>query len=130
MVDAYGQPELPALEPGAVVRIEITQPTFREYPRIPFLARDRSAFPGYKVPFILETDDDQFVVHVTSETEDSVEGDPVAGKYICNPLRDGLARGTLAGWYRRHPELQVGDTLIFEVLEPHGQWQRYRLDIG
>ena len=116
------------MESQVGIRIEITEPTFRNWPRIPLRREHRPRFPGYKLPFILDADGESFVVHVTSRNGPAQEGDPNAGKYICVPLGHE-DRGRLGDWYGRHPELQVGDTLVFEVVEPLGPMKRYKLSI-
>jgi len=75
----------------------------------------RRFFPGYRVPFKLETDVMEIETYVTSARAGTQVGDPDAGAYI---------QANLAEWYRRHPEIKVGDRVILELIEP---MKRYRL---
>ncbi len=77
----------------------------------------RTFFPGYKVPFILETELGETTACVTSNsTGRPVEvGDPVVGQYI---------QGSLQGWFRSHPELKAGDTVLVHAIDAP---RRYRL---
>jgi hypothetical protein len=75
----------------------------------------RTFFPGYKVPFRLETDMGEIETYVTSARAGAQVGDPDKGAYI---------QANLAEWYRRHPEIKVGDRVILELIEP---MKRYRL---
>lgn len=77
----------------------------------------RSFFPGYKIPFTLETDISEVETHMTSAKQGTQVGDPSAGQ---------LVQGNLAEWYRQHPAIKVGDKLRFTVIEP---MKKYRLDI-
>jgi hypothetical protein len=78
----------------------------------------RTLFPGYKVPFILETDIGRITTKVTSGPKGTKIGDPEAGQYIA---------GGLKPWYDAHRELKEGNKLIIEVIEPK---KSYRLSIS
>lgn len=80
------------------------------------IARYRQLFPGYKVPFTLETDKGEFVTHVSGAPKGSSYGDPKRGSFF-----SGIKR-----WYLEHPELRVGSKVLIEVIEP---LKRYRLSI-
>lgn len=84
---------------------------------IPIGKKNRSLFPGYNVPFTLDTDIGELVTHVTSAPAGTRIGDPIAGSYI---------QGNLKPWYNKHVELKDGDKLIIEILEPK---RKYRLTI-
>jgi hypothetical protein len=75
----------------------------------------RRFFPGYKVPFKLGTDIGEIETHVSSAPAGTPVGDPNAGTYI---------QANLVEWYRRHPEIKIGDKVVFEAVEP---MKRYRL---
>ena len=77
----------------------------------------RYLFPGYKVPFILETDIGEVTTQVTSAPKGVKMGDPEAGQYI---------QGGLKPWYNKHKELKVGSKLVLEILESK---KRYRLNV-
>ncbi len=78
----------------------------------------RYLFPGYKIPFILETDIGEVTTQVTSAPKGVKMGDPEAGQYI---------QGGLRPWYDKHKELKIGSRLIIEVIESK---KRYRLNIS
>jgi len=90
--------------------------SFRDYPLIPIPKKHRRLFPGYKIPFILETDIGEIETHITSAPEGVAIGDPEAGTYI---------RAGIPNWANAHPELTGGDYIKLTVLEPG---KRYRLD--
>lgn len=89
----------------------------RAYALIPVPKNKRRFFPGYKVNFMLETDVATVETRVTSAPNGTPIGDRDAGTYI---------QGNLRHWYEKHPELQSGDKLRFEVIEPG---KRYRLAV-
>lgn len=91
-----------------VKEIEITQPTFRQYARITFKRSDRSFFPEYKVEFTLKTDVGALKCNVSSGSEGTEIGDLEVGKYIT---------GNIGKFYDAHPELKVGDFLVFNKLD-------------
>ncbi|HUU18166.1 MAG TPA: hypothetical protein VMW72_13535 [Sedimentisphaerales bacterium] len=92
--------------------------TPKKYALIPIPQKYRSFFPGYKIPFILETNIGEIKTQVTSGPRGTEIGDPEAGKYI---------QGGLKPWYDTHGELKQGNTLIIEVIEPK---KRYKLSIS
>ncbi len=77
----------------------------------------RSFFPGFKIPFELETDTGIIKTWVTSAPAGTEIGDPNAGAYI---------QANLAEWYRQHPTIKVGDRLHLKVIEP---MKKYRLEL-
>ena len=91
----------------------------QKYALIPLKHQIRHFFPGYKTPFVLETDTGPVTTMVTSASRGATIGDPVLGKYIMGGLRD---------WYARHrDELRNGGTLRIHELEP---FKRYRLEVA
>lgn len=125
------QPDLPKNVPNSRTkhifsnpqRIEITLEnklhSATRYALIPLPQDYRSFFPGYKMPFILETTDvGEMTTHVTSAPAGTKNGDPEAGKYIV---------GKLKPWYDAHRELKEGNKLIIEAIESK---KRYRLSIS
>jgi len=92
--------------------------TPRKFGLIPLPKEYRSFFPGYKIPFILDTDIGEIITKVTSGSKGTKVGDPEKGNYI---------QGGLKPWYDRHRELKEGDKLIVEVIEPK---KRYGLSIS
>ena len=102
------------------VDIEIRNPhTSQQYHFIPIPKGKRHFFPGYKQPFLLETDVGVIGTHVTSAPKGTPIGDPEHGAYIQSKLR---------GWFDVHrAELANGATLHIEALE---MGKRYKLSIG
>jgi hypothetical protein len=76
----------------------------------------RPFFPGYRVPFTIESDIGVIQTYVSSAPAGTQVGDPTKGAYFQKNMVD---------WYKRHPELKVGDKLIISVLEP---MRKYRLE--
>lgn len=91
--------------------------TPKKYSLIPISKEIRHFFPGYKVPFILETDIGEIETHVTSAPQGTPIGTPDAGNYIV---------GGLKPWYKRHHSLTDGSTLVIEKINAG---KRYRLNI-
>ena len=89
--------------------------TPKKYALIPLSKKNRRFFPGYKNPFVLETDIGDITVQVTSAHKGTKNGDATAGNYI---------QGNLKPWYDKHKNLMDGDKLIIEEIEPN---KRYRL---
>lgn len=103
-----------------LVDIEIRNPhSSQQYHFIPIPKGKRHFFPGYKQPFLLETDVGVIETHVTSAPKGTPIGDPNRGAYIQSKLR---------GWFDIHRvELANGATLKIEALE---MGKRYKLSIG
>jgi len=91
--------------------------TPRRWALIPIPKGFRGFFPGYKVPFQMDTDAGPFTTHVTSAPKGTPRGDPDKGAYI---------QGGLRPWYDKHRELRDGARLRIESLEPG---RRYKLSI-
>ncbi len=89
--------------------------TPRKYGLIPVPKEYRGFFPGYKVPFILQTDIGEITTRVTSAPKGTKVGNAAAGAYI---------QGGLKPWYKTHRELRGGDKLVIKVIEPK---KRYSL---
>ncbi len=103
--------------PPKQLEIAVRNPTFLKFHLFDIPRGGRRFFPGFKVPFKLETDIGEIETYVTSGRADTQVGDPDGGKYI---------QPNLVKWYRQHPTIKVGDKVIFEVIEP---MKRYRLKI-
>lgn len=104
-----------------IIEIVINSSTPRKFHLIPCPKQFRHLFPGYNLPFVLETDIGEIPAKVTSAPGGTRDGDPNAGNYIKSVVRNGL---TL--WYGRHADLKLGDTILIEVIEPQ---KRYSLSI-
>lgn len=108
----------PATEPTRQLEITLRNPSFRKYHLFPIPKTSRRFFPGFRIPFILETDIGEIDTYVVSAPAGTQVGDRDAGAYI---------QRNLIKWYRQHPTIKVGDKLIFQVIEP---MKRYRLKIS
>jgi hypothetical protein len=97
--------------------------TWKRYHLIYFGTRNRPFFPGYKMPFQMETDKGNITTWVASTTKGGKRGgtekvgDAEAGMYIQKNMKP---------WFDAHPELKSGDKLKLTVIEP---MKRYRLEI-
>ncbi|GEM_PF-3783887 len=104
-----------------VPRIEIElrlgrgRESWRTYSLIPVRNGHLSFFPGYGRNFTLQTDVGEIETHLTSAATGTRRG-MRTGSYITTGLKP---------WYTAHPELQTGDFLTVDKLEP----QRYKLSI-
>ena len=86
---------------------------------IPIPKVERRFFPGYKAPFILETDTGEITTKVTSASKGTPIGAPDHGAYI---------QGGLRKWFDIHRGQFVnGAILHIEALEPG---KRYKISIG
>jgi len=99
-----------------ILEITLNKPDIsRRYALIQLPKNKRWFFPGFKVYFNLETDIGTVETRVTSGPKGTPDGDPVAGAYI---------QGNLRHWFEQHSDLEPGDKLHFEVIEPG---KRYKL---
>jgi hypothetical protein len=80
------------------------------------ISQCRAFFPGYKVPFVLETDQGEILAHVSSAKKGTSYGALMGGSLI-----SGLKK-----WYEAHPEIKVGSRFIIEAIDPQ---KRYRISI-
>jgi len=118
--DSAGERKPPiytSLKQGEKLEIPITSPTNFKSHLFIIPRKQRSFFPGYKIPFTLETDLGELITHVSSDKAGTEIGDMKAGIYIQSKLAD---------WYRKHPTLRIGDKVVFSILEP---MKKYRLEI-
>jgi hypothetical protein len=102
------------------IDIEIRKPyTPLRWALIPIPKAKRRFLPGFKLPFVLETDMGEIMTRVTSDIGGTRIGEPDKGKYI---------QGGLRKWFDTHrAQLENGVvTLRIEALEPG---KRYKLSI-
>jgi len=93
--------------------------TSQKYHVIPIPKRMRRFFPGYKLPFSLETDIGEVKTHVSSAPKGTHIGDPDKGAYIQSRLKN---------WFDSHQtDLKIGATLRIQALEAG---KRYKLSIN
>jgi hypothetical protein len=111
-------PPSPVPTPPSAGKLEVMvqNPSFIKY-HLFYVKGSRRFFPGFKIPFKLETDIGEVETYVSSDRAGTPVGDPDAGTYI---------QANLAEWYRRHPTIKVGDKVIFETIEPG---KKYRLSM-
>ena len=102
------------------VDVEIrTLHALQQYHYIPIPKRIRRFFPGYKLPFSLETDIGEVKTHVSSAPKGTHIGDPDKGAYIQSRLKN---------WFDSHQtDLKIGATLRIQALEAG---RRYKLSIN
>lgn len=88
------------------------------YSLIPLSNRVRTFFPGYKIPFRMETVSGDVETQVTSAPSGTRVGAPDKGTYV---------QGGLTDWFRRHKrEIESGLCLRIGQVE---RGKRYRLDL-
>ncbi len=99
------------------VDIEITSPsTTLNWHVIPVRKRIRRFFPGYKLPFMLETDMGEVKTHVSSAPQGTHIGDPDKGAYVQRGLKN---------WVDAHQsKITNGTILQIKAIEPG---KRYKL---
>ncbi|MBC8466705.1 MAG: hypothetical protein H8D55_02590 [Deltaproteobacteria bacterium] len=104
---------------GKMIQFRVTAThTLRSYSVITFPPEHRRFFPGYKIPFILQTDMGDIETQVASGTSRSEIGDPDEGKYFSKNLKP---------WVRGHlNEIEEGGLVTIESVEPG---QIYRLSV-
>ncbi len=110
-------PPPPPPPPDGELEIVIRNPSSIKFHLFYIPKGKRSFFPGFKIPFTLETDIGEVQTHVASARAGTQVGDPSAGVFF---------QANLAEWYRRHSELKVGDRVTIKVIEP---MKKYRLEI-
>jgi hypothetical protein len=108
-------PSQPPPSPNDELEITVQNPSFIKFHLFYIPNGRRGFFPGYKIPFKIETDIGEVETYVSSAPLGTQVGDPEAGKFI---------QSKLAEWYRRHPNIKVGDKVVFTAIEP---MKRYRL---
>ncbi len=77
----------------------------------------RGFFPGYKTPFVLESNVGQLELQVTSAPKDTEIGDPDAGNYIVGGLRE---------WYD-HNQVQEGNKVRVTEVKKHKKYELNKL---
>ncbi len=95
--------------PGRILSIQLSSPSCIKFHLFMIPKGQRGFFPGYKIPFKLDTDKGVVETYVSSARGGTVVGDPNSGKYV---------QADLAKWYSAHPELRVGSRLEIEAIEP------------
>lgn len=108
----------PTVELEDQLEITVRNPSFIKFHLFYIPKPMRRFFPGYKIPFNLETDIGEIETYVASAKVGTQVGDLDAGVFI---------QANLAEWYRRHQTIKVGDKVIFDAIEP---MKRYRLKIA
>lgn len=93
------------------------EPSWRKYRLIPVTQKVRQFFPGYKIPFEVDSDTGTFDAYVSSAGKHTFAGDKTAGGYLKG---SGLTR-----WFDDHPELESGDIILFELLEQDKKYKMY-----
>ena len=114
-LDCYPMLKRPAVE-SVKVRLTAGDLTYKLFK---VLKEHRLFFPGYKVPFQLDTDSGTVTTWVTSASKGTAVGDSLAGGYLMAELKP---------WFNTHlDELGDGAYVLFEAVEPG---KKYRLSIA
>jgi len=108
---------VPSTQPSQLKSLAITlsNPSCLNFHLFPIPKGGREFFPGYKIPFSIETDVGTYETWVTSAPKGTEVGDPKAGVYVQRNLID---------WFKAHTELKVGSRILVEAIEP---MKRYSL---
>lgn len=96
------------------VAVALQNGPFMKFHRLHIPPNERALFPGYKQRFTIETDAGVFDTCVRSAPKGTRVGDQLAGRYI---------EVNLTPWLEKHPEIQVGDTVVLAAVEPMN-WYR------
>ena len=105
-----------SVKPDNKVEVVLSTLSPKKYAYIPIPKEHRRFFPGYKVPFTLETDIGEIKTKVTSAPKGTKYADPGVGNYI---------QGRLKPWYDKHKELAEGDKITIEVIDPKKRYKLY-----
>jgi len=107
-----------ALERGkAAQRIEITlSKSDIRWKLIKIPKKFRPLFPGYKVPFTLETNVGEIETYMVGGYSKKKEGDLAAGR--------AFSKG-LSKWFK-HNDVKEGDIVVIEIAEPHKRYKLYK----
>lgn len=115
----------PAPEKSARIEIRLPyprtlegEPSWKKYRLVPISQKIRHLFPGYKIPFEVDSDIGTFDAYVSSAVKSTFTGDKSAGSYLKG---SGLTR-----WFDYHPELKPGDVVVFEIQE---NTKKYKLSL-
>ena len=104
-------------ESKPVQKIEVTLPESAiKYSYIAVPKRHRNLFPGYKVPFILETNIGEIETYITGGFATDTVGDPNAGSYF--------AKG-MSKWFK-HNDVKGGDKVVIEIIDPKKRYRLYK----
>jgi hypothetical protein len=98
------------------LEIVISSDSFIKFHLFVIPPESRNLFPGYKIPFVLETDIGLIQTYVSSAKSGTPVGDLKAGRYF---------QSKLSNWYRAHTYIKVGDKVRITIIEP---MKRYRLE--
>lgn len=109
------QVEGPARPAVSRIEVKLTKSAIK-YALIDVPKKYRHLFPGYKIPFILETNVGEIETHVAGGLATDKEGDPSAGRYFTKGLGE---------WFKRN-DVKEGDTVVIEVVEPHKRYKLYK----
>lgn len=103
--------------PPPVQKVEITlRKSAVEYKLINIPKKFRPLFPGYKIPFTLETNIGEIETYITGGYATDKKGDPNAGEYFTK----GLSK-----WFDQN-RVKEGDTVIVEIVEPNKRYRLYK----
>ena len=123
--ETFEEPELRPIPPAAKVakqlgsklQLEVSSISWAKFNLVQIPLKYRAFFPGYRVPFTLETDVGEIQTYMSSAPQGTATGDPLQGKYFQTNLKK---------WYLAHPEVKPGVIVVIDALEP---MKRYRLSV-
>jgi len=112
-----GKPLSPTQPTQAIQRIEITlSKSDIKWKLVKIPKKFRPLFPGYKVPFTLETNVGEIETYMVGGYSSKKKGDLAAGR--------GFSKG-LSKWFK-HNDVKEGDILVIEIIEPHKRYKLYK----
>jgi hypothetical protein len=113
--DSHAHLYQPLTTSSDCVTVTLQNGPFMKFHRLRIPQNERTLFPGYKLPFKIETDIGDFETCVRSASKGTQIGDRLAGRYV---------EVNLTPWLEKHPEMKVGDPLVITAIEP---MKRYSL---
>lgn len=88
-----------------------------EYSHIYVPSEFRDFFPGYEIPFTVETNIGEIETYITGASAGTEKGNATAGSYFSKGMTE---------WFNAHPALEAGDKVMIEIVKPK---ERYKLRV-
>lgn len=80
----------------------------------------RNLFPGYKIPFILETNVGELETYIVGDSSSKI-GDGAAGTFISK----GMTK-----WFKHNSDIKPGDKVVIEVIDPGKRYKLYKKEVA